>query len=530
MRKLTLFLLLAVFVGLQAVAIPAHRGSVLMPQPDGTLVTVCLEGDEFYHFNTTADGYTIMLNEAGAYVYAQADGMNLVPTQLLAHDVANRTAAELSFLAGTPKYLTDETEVAQGHVRRVKRNVDLSNFDFENFRGLVILIDFSDKSFASADPIQKAWSEVDSRMDFNPRAELQDVITLLNALQNGEPLPEAGGKTKEIPDKINRLNSGLQDLNNGAQTLSEGAEALNTGLAALSSNSEALNSGADTIFSAILETANQQLAASGLAEAGIEVPVLTADNYADTLTSLLAQFDTETVTAAARSQVEAVVRPQVKASEGKIRSAVTETVQAQVLEQVLVGAGMEMNAETYLNAVRAGQVEHTVQQKIQAAVDTQMETDTVKELIEAHTAEQIEQLVSDNTDQVLATDETVAAKLAQVQAAHDSLQGLLEELNKVGTFVTGLKTYTAGVDQAAAGAADLSSGAAALHDSGTDTLLTAITGAEKTVAEKLLPVLTGDISAVLDAWNQISGKTAGYDLRNEAFETTTLYVIRTDFN
>jgi len=80
MRKLTLFLLLAVLVGLQAVAIPAHRGSVLMPQPDGTLVTVCLEGDEFYHFNTTADGYTIMLNEAGAYVYAQADGMTLVPT------------------------------------------------------------------------------------------------------------------------------------------------------------------------------------------------------------------------------------------------------------------------------------------------------------------------------------------------------------------------------------------------------------------------------------------------------------------
>ena len=165
MRKLTLFLLLAVFVGLQAVAIPAHRGSVLMPQPDGTLVTVCLEGDEFYHFNTTADGYTIMLNEAGAYVYAQADGMNLVPTQLLAHDVANRTAAELSFLAGTPKYLTDETEVAQGHVRRVKRNVDLSNFDFENFRGLVILIDFYDKSFASADP-QTFYTEMFSSDNF----------------------------------------------------------------------------------------------------------------------------------------------------------------------------------------------------------------------------------------------------------------------------------------------------------------------------------------------------------------------------
>ena len=159
-----------------------------------------------------------------------------------------------------------------------------------------------------------------------------------------------------------------------------------------------------------------------------------------------------------------------------------------------------------------------------------METDTVKELIDAKTAEQIEQLVSDNTDQALASDETVAARLAQAQAAHDSLQGLLDQLNEVSTFVTGLKTYTAGVDQAAAGAAELSTGAAALHDSGTDPLLTTITGAEKTAAEKLLPLLTGDVSAALDALDQMAGQAAGYDLRDEAWETTTLYVIRTDFN
>ena len=214
-------------------------------------------------------------------------------------------------------------------------------------------------TFASADPIQKAWAELDSHIDFNPQAELQDVITLLTALQNGEPLPEVTGAAKEIPGKINSLNSGLQELNSGAQTLAEGAAALDTGLAALSANSEALNNGADAIFSAILETANQQLAASGLAEAGIEVPVLTAENYADTLTALIAQFDTETVTAAARAQVEAVVRPQVEANEAQIRGAVTEAVQAQVLGQVLAGAGMEMDAETYLNAVKAGQVDET---------------------------------------------------------------------------------------------------------------------------------------------------------------------------
>ena len=385
-------------------------------------------------------------------------------------------------------------------------------------------------TFASADPIQKAWAELDNRMDFNPRAELQDAVTLLSALQTGEALPEVTGAAKEIPGKMNSLNKGLQELNSGAQTLAEGAASLDTGLAALSANSEALDKGADAIFSAILETANRQLAASGLAEAGIEVPVLTAENYADILTALTAQFDTETVTAAARAQVEAVVRPQVEAKEAQIRGAVTEAVRAQVLQQVLAGAGMEMDAEAYLNGVRAGQVDGAVQQQIQTAVDTQMETDTVKELIASKTAEQTEQLISENTDQVLASDKTVAARLAQVQAAHDSLQGLLDQLNEASTFVTGLKTYTAGVNQAAAGAADLSAGAAALHDNGTDTLLTAITGAEKTMAEKLLPVVTGDVPAALDALDRMAGQAAGYDLRSENWKTTTLYVIRTDFN
>ncbi len=385
-------------------------------------------------------------------------------------------------------------------------------------------------TFASADPIQKAWAELDSRMDFNPRAELQDAIPLLTALQNGEPLPEVTGEAKEIPGKINSLNDGLQELNSGAQTLAEGAAALDTGLAALSANSETLNNGADAIFSAILETANQQLAASGLADAGIEVPVLTAENYADNLTALIAQFDAETVTAAARTQVEAVVRPQVEANEARIRGAVTEAVQAEVLGQVLAGAGMEMDAETYLKAVKAGQVDEAVQQQVQTAVDAQMETDTVKALIDEKTAEQIDQLVSDNTDQALASDEMVAAKLVQAQTVHDSLQGLLDQMSEVETFVTGLKTYTAGVDQAAAGAADLSTGAAALHDNGTDSLLTTITGAEKAAAEKLLPVLTGDVSTVLNALDQMAGQAAGYDLRDEAWETTTLYVIRTDFD
>ena len=71
---------------MQVLAIPAHKGLVQMPQPDGTMLTIGLEDDEFYHFNVTADGYTVLLTDEGAYVYAQREGKNLVPTTRLAHD------------------------------------------------------------------------------------------------------------------------------------------------------------------------------------------------------------------------------------------------------------------------------------------------------------------------------------------------------------------------------------------------------------------------------------------------------------
>ncbi len=152
MRRSMMLLAMSAMMCIQVVANPALRGLVQMPQPDGTLVRISLEGDEFYSFNTTADGYTVMLNDAGAYVYAQREGKKLVPTSVLAHDEGQRTASELALLSTLTKRMIDKEEVDVAHIRRVKRNVDLSNFDFSKFRGLVILIDFADKKFAADDP------------------------------------------------------------------------------------------------------------------------------------------------------------------------------------------------------------------------------------------------------------------------------------------------------------------------------------------------------------------------------------------
>ena len=58
MKKLTFLLLLALITGLRAIAVPAYPLPISVPQPDGTLVSIKLVGDEFYHFNTTADKLT----------------------------------------------------------------------------------------------------------------------------------------------------------------------------------------------------------------------------------------------------------------------------------------------------------------------------------------------------------------------------------------------------------------------------------------------------------------------------------------
>jgi len=386
-------------------------------------------------------------------------------------------------------------------------------------------------TFASADPIQAVCQELDRCINMDWYNELAEATALLEAMRNGEPLPETTGLTKELPGKITELNNGLQSLNDGAQTLADGAAALNTGLSALSANSETLNNGADTIFAALLTAANQQLSTSGLSEAGIELPALTAENYKEVLTAVISQLEPETVKLTVRTEVESVVRGQVEANKDQIREGVTQAIQAQVLEQVLTAAGLKMDAETYLSAVEAGQVDAVVAQQVQTAVDAQMETDPVKELIETTVTAQVDQLISDNTDQVMAEDETVAAKMAQAQSAHDTLQGLLDQLDQVAAFVTGLKTYTAGVDQAAAGAAELSAGAAALHDSGTDTLQTSILGTEKALAEKLLPMVTDDLTAIVQIYDTTSELTqeAGYDYRPDGMNSETVYIIRTDF-
>ncbi|MBQ9212233.1 MAG: hypothetical protein IJ153_11095, partial [Clostridia bacterium] len=188
-------------------------------------------------------------------------------------------------------------------------------------------------TLSTSDPIDAVCKELEERIEIDPHAELAEIETLLTALQSGEALPETTGKTKDIAPKINELNDGVTQLNDGAAALAEGtaqlsvgastlqegaaqlntgaaelatgaaalssgaadaetgAAALDTGLATITENNDTLNAGAQAIFQAILSTANTQLAASGLDAAGIEIPALTEENYAEMLDAVMTQID-----------------------------------------------------------------------------------------------------------------------------------------------------------------------------------------------------------------------------------------------
>ena len=138
---------------LSARAVPADPTPGQIIQPDGTKLTVVLHGDEFFNYLTTLDGYTVVKNEAGYYTYARLDGDRLVAGNCIAHNEAKRTAMDLAALAGVPKGVTGTAMVQRGARLKGHRNDMLrgighgGHMDYSKFRGLIILINYTDRKF-----------------------------------------------------------------------------------------------------------------------------------------------------------------------------------------------------------------------------------------------------------------------------------------------------------------------------------------------------------------------------------------------
>lgn len=150
---------------LMARAVPADPTPFQVTQPDGSILTVVLHGDEFFNYMTTNDGYTLVKNQAGFYTYARLENNHLVAGNCVAHDADQRSAADYSALAGISKGLTSSAMRQSGKQMLKRRNDAVlgiganGHMDYSKFRGLIILINYTDKTIEDYIPYTYTVSE-----------------------------------------------------------------------------------------------------------------------------------------------------------------------------------------------------------------------------------------------------------------------------------------------------------------------------------------------------------------------------------
>ena len=260
-------------------------------------------------------------------------------------------------------------------------------------------------TIATAQPV-KVLTDVLSDHAADAHALVSDLTAGLNALADGSEIPESNEDIHELLTALNTLFDGAAQLKDGSITLLDGVKALKDGLDTLNSNSTALNDGAAQLFAAVLDTANTQLSAAGLDALSIEVPALTASNYAAVLDDLIAQLDPAVIDKTIEDLAKAQVREAVMAQEDKVREAVTEVVRGQVRDAVVA------EEET----IRAA-VTDAVKEQVRQAVVAQEGT------IRAAVTQAVQAQVQ---DAVAAQEDTIRAGVTQAVQAQ-VLEGVLAQ-------------------------------------------------------------------------------------------------------
>lgn len=177
-------------------------------------------------------------------------------------------------------------------------SADVENFSLSNTFTVVtneIFNNIEIDGFDDLSDLTGAMSQLSEAMDklISGSGELSDGLVTL-ADSSAELVEGVGALTVGAAN----LSDGSLTLYTGASALSEGVNSLSGGLEELDRNSAALNEGAKQVFESMLASAFGQLAA-----AGIPVPSLTIENYAQTLDSVIAQLGNDKSTEQARESI-----------------------------------------------------------------------------------------------------------------------------------------------------------------------------------------------------------------------------------
>lgn len=156
MRKIIPILLL-VLQSVQLLAVKATPEPIKVIQPDGSELIIRLRGDEFFKYTTTIDGFLIKKNEKGIYNYATFDKNGIISvTDQKVSNIDQRSASEQTFLKTIDKNIPLNRISLANRVRKVSNlNTQIAENTFPvtgSPRSLVILVNFADKSFVTANP------------------------------------------------------------------------------------------------------------------------------------------------------------------------------------------------------------------------------------------------------------------------------------------------------------------------------------------------------------------------------------------
>jgi M6 family metalloprotease-like protein len=129
---------------------PAYPNPIEFKQPDGSIITLVLKGDEKVKWAETIDGYTILSNRDGFYEYANiSDDGDLILSGVRVTQAQARDASTMSFLQHIPKGIS----YSKSQVSHIKALWEINDAETKAFpttgsRKLVcILIGFKDKAF-----------------------------------------------------------------------------------------------------------------------------------------------------------------------------------------------------------------------------------------------------------------------------------------------------------------------------------------------------------------------------------------------
>ncbi|MDM8268071.1 M6 family metalloprotease domain-containing protein [Barnesiella viscericola] len=195
MKKVFITLCASVFLGVSSLfALPARSIPETVTQPDGTVVTVRVVGDEFYHYQMTADGIPVVRGTDGFYRYAELtpDG-TVVAGQVIARDAHLRTASDKVYLEQLATRQVSQGMVAQRQLKRqqklrsvTRRAMQATTGD--DVHGLVLLVEFSDQKFNAANTLED-FKEMMNKEGYNYQGAIGSARDYFIAQSGGQFRP-----------------------------------------------------------------------------------------------------------------------------------------------------------------------------------------------------------------------------------------------------------------------------------------------------------------------------------------------------